>query len=84
MDYLELIFHVDIGEGHLEHFDNADGLDFELQTPVELITINGIQAENLYALEHAALPLVSVTDDLKIPKALFYRCLSRRGPPTIS
>ena len=28
-DYVKLMFHIDLGDGHLDHFDSADGYNLQ-------------------------------------------------------
>lgn len=83
LDYLELIFHLDQGEGHLESFDQGKGLDYNIEFTVNLLP-------DLPAFGFAPLLLRSTQTQCKrirnydvvpIPKRDVIAHLDFRGPP---
>jgi len=85
LDYLELLFHLDMGEGHLENFQSTDGnhLDIQLQydlgplSPVEIVYCLKADAE----ADFSTRPFYS-SDRIPIPPNI--SSLSLRGPPSVS
>ena len=85
IEYLELIFHVDMGEGHLEHFQGGELLDFDQLQSVDINPISGIvlsaksPSENI---EYRIVELQPYFGRVHIPPDIQF--FSLRGPPFIS
>lgn len=86
LDYIELIFHTDIGDGHLEHFASGQGLDFEL-SPVALdIPFSAVPVQHVLLVsgEHLFISGTFYLKDDPFPDLPFLGAFSLRGPPFIS
>lgn len=86
LDYIELIFHTDIGDGHLEHFASGQGLDFELSPVVTSMPVFAIEVDDLllFSSEHLFIAGAFYLKDDPFPKPQPLSAFSLRGPPFIS
>lgn len=85
MDYLELIFHVDMGEGHLEHFQGGESLDYDQLQSIDIKPIIGIVSTVTTLSENTdyqKTELQPYFGRAHIPPDLLSSSL--RGPPFIS
>ena len=86
IDYLELIFHTDVGEGHLEHFETGQGLDFNIVSNITTVAILDIVTEHLFSVSGELRFIASefyLKDD-HLPDCNLHDSFSLRGPPFIS
>jgi len=84
LDYVKLIFHHDMGEGHLEHFDCGNN-DFNVEAPVitALFNIPEITIwSSLLLPDLDSKPFLTFDDPL--PDIRYQQHFSLRGPPSIS
>ena len=86
-DYLQLVFHVDLGDDHLEHFDSADGYDIQLVAVPVIIPACGVVIAHPLSvsseLRYIVNNVYSDHDD-PLPIKYFNATTSLRGPPFIS
>jgi hypothetical protein len=85
LDYLELLFHLDMGEGHLENFQSTDGNHLDIQFQYDLGPLNLV--EIVYCLNadiKSDLSARSFFPSDRIPIPPKKSSLSLRGPPSIS
>lgn len=86
LDYLRLVFHSDIGEGHLENFESAQGIDFNFLKSISIDPIfpffmiadhksGEIKCEKLSNILFLIDPYPDQPDK---------STLAKRGPPSIS
>jgi hypothetical protein len=84
IDYLQLIFHTDLGDGHMESFEDGKGFDFDVDFTINLIPV--LVAHSYYPLlqnpsNHQS--IVSYYDhDIPILKKDVIAHLDFRGPPS--
>ena len=86
IDYLELLFHTDVGEGHLEHFDVGHSLDYDILTSMVNPPIFGVAIEHVFAVSGELSFIASqyfLKDDPFL-ETTFKDSFSLRGPPFIS
>ena len=86
-DYIKLIFHTDLGDGHLEHFNSADGLDLQLITAPVVIPVCGIVIEHRLLVSSELRYIVNngfIDHDDPLPAKYFNSPSPLRGPPFIS
>ena len=85
IDYLQLIFHTDLGDGHMERFENGRGFDFDVEFTVNLFP--ELVAHSYYPLfQKPAIHQSKVsffTHDIPILKKDVIAHLNFRGPPSI-
>lgn len=86
LDYLELAFHADLGEGHLEHLDSANGpeLNQVLNTKVLVPIMNWHPILAPRLIEPNVEYVRVFTDNHRIPKDVSIQAPVLRGPPAFS
>jgi len=86
IDYIQLIFHSDMGDGHLENFESGQSLDFDLTSSVAVAPILGILTDHVYLVsgEHSFIAAEFYLKDDPFPDSLQRCSFSLRGPPHIS
>tara|TARA_B110000305_G_C19301406_1_gene569324 strand:- start:498 stop:869 length:372 start_codon:yes stop_codon:yes gene_type:complete len=77
MELLGLIFHENLGEGHLENFENVE-FHFDFDSPMLLVTTYFLFTENISVTEVCY--LFDKQEGIPIP--LYLEVESKRGPPT--
>lgn len=86
LDYLDLLFHNDMGEGHLEYFESSQDLDCELSARSAVIPPIGL-VTNTIDLRLIELLISSHTHcfpEKPFPDLRYFSDLSLRGPPIFS
>lgn len=86
IDYVKLIFHTDMGDGHLENFESGQGLDFDLAPTVVDAPLLAIVTNHSYMVSGALRFIVSefyLKDD-PFPDPPSCSSFSLRGPPVFS
>lgn len=86
LDMLEALFHVDMGEDHLENFKSANGFDFDLKFDIQIPCANNfcflskiIENKTTDAFELHEFP-----DVIPLSLKIFTSSLDLRGPPSFS
>lgn len=86
LDYIKLIFHTDMGEGHLENFESGQGFDFDHISAVAISPIVGVVTDHVLMVsgEHSFIASEFYLKDDPFPDPHNYTSFSLRGPPSIS
>ena len=85
LDYLELLFHVDAGDGHLEHFQSGEGFNLDFNFTIDGPSVFIENAINLGSFDPVAdnTPIpICYYKKVPIPPNILFKPL--RGPPSIS
>lgn len=85
-DYLELIFHSDMQDGHLENFESSSSLDLEISsTAVSLPLAVLVQSHDfIFSLEISHSASEFYLKDDPYPDSWLLAFFGLRGPPYIS
>lgn len=86
LGHIQLIFHVDMGDGHLDHFESCQGLDCDLKS---LGVVSPLYARFTEALLGGVKEHKNTAEEHHHKRGVFpdshlFYDLSRRGPPTLS
>lgn len=86
LDILELMFHVDMGEDHLENFQSANGFDLDLKAGLQLHSLfNFCLISDIYDITISDdFTTRDFPDDVPIPLSILSAPLDLRGPPSHS
>lgn len=86
LDYIQLIFHTDMGDGHLEHFKSGQSLNFDWTATLAIPPILGVFVDHVYLVsgEQSFIASEFYLKDDPFPDSLNFSLFSLRGPPSIS
>lgn len=84
-DYLELVFHIDMGDGHLDHFENVDGIEFDVKAvAINLTCFSTVSQYGKYDNSCGSFYKHGFPELNKYSSGPEIACTTLRGPPSIS
>jgi len=86
IDYLKLVFHTDLGDGHMENFDQGKGYDLDLDTSFDsnpdIAAVACVQPF-LNNISNSIHFQNTIPHDVPILRQYFLSNTNFRGPPAI-
>ena len=87
IDYIKLMFLSDLGEGHMETFDQGKGIDLNLDFQYELVPDISVLIDRvlLWNYDNDNFNIIQIyVDDVPITRQYFLSHIDFRGPPNLS
>ncbi|GLR17614.1 hypothetical protein [Portibacter lacus] len=86
LGHIKMMLNIDMGDGHLEHFQSGNGLDVDMNDAIAQVAILAIVFDQTYLIsnKHSYLPSEHYLKEDPFPDPPFKSAFSLRGPPSIS